>query len=269
MRDEVLQPVRIVDPDIEVAVGGKEDAVHLVLGVVELCELIGLADAFPARRRTAGRQPVEGREDLCFLVPRRRLEHGARRARIDHHRDRVVGGELVDQQADRLLDERQLVGLVHRARHVEQEDEVRGRTLLRLHLIALDADMHEKRVLVPGRGIDLDRGRERRVGAFGGRIIVIEVIDELLGPHRVPRRQRAAREIGARDAVRRRVNVDREGGDRLLGHDLFRIGRGVGVFFGVLGRRQISGHAIRAGGDHAGHRCRHGIALARFHGHGL
>ena len=57
--DEALELVRIGDADIEIAVGREDHAVDAGLVEALLGQLIGLADAFGARGRAAGDQPVE------------------------------------------------------------------------------------------------------------------------------------------------------------------------------------------------------------------
>ena len=104
-------------------------------------------------------------------------------AGVDDDRHAVVLAELLDQHLQPLLDQRQLVGLVHRARDVDQEDEVarpaacRGRFAL-----PLMADPRQPVLGVPGAAGDLDVDRERLVARWAGGRSVGEVIDHLLDP---------------------------------------------------------------------------------------
>jgi len=61
------------------------------------------------------------REDLIFVIDARAREDHPRVTGIRHERDRVVPVQVLDQHAQCLLRERQLVGLVHRARDVDEE----------------------------------------------------------------------------------------------------------------------------------------------------
>ena len=132
-------------------VGGEHHPVDATLDEGLFGKLVGLLDAGLTRRRAAGRQIVDRRQDLCALRHLGRHQHGARLAGIGDDRHSVVGVELRHQQAEGGPQQRQLVRRVHRAGNVEQEDEVRLGLLGRLHVIALDRDMHELGVCVPRR----------------------------------------------------------------------------------------------------------------------
>jgi hypothetical protein len=127
---------------------------------------------------------VDRRKDFAFLARRGRFERGAGAARIGDDRDAIVGVELIEQQAERFLDERQLVVCVHRSRCVDQENQIGARPRRTLDRIAFDPDADE---LAPGReraGEDRDiRGERLLRGARRG-IVIGEIVDQLLGPHR-------------------------------------------------------------------------------------
>ena len=108
-----------------------------------LGELVGERQALAAGSRTAGVERIDGAADLQLLGSRRRLEHGAGRAGIDDHRDVVLGPQLVDEDVQRLLRQRQAVRLVHRAGDVDQEDEVQRRLVVAGEVVALQADMDD------------------------------------------------------------------------------------------------------------------------------
>ena len=129
----------------------------------------------------------------------------------------VVGPQLVHEQAQRLLHQGQLVRLVHRARHIEQKDQVRGRTLRIADLTALETDPHEAVFGRPrGRGHLEVRG-EGHV-ARRRRVAVGEIVHEFLDPHGIGRRPLPLGQEAPDIGVRCRVHVHREGGERLIRH---------------------------------------------------
>ncbi len=163
----------------------------------------------------------------AFSLRRCRLERRARIAGIGDDRHLVVTVELVEQHGQRLLDQGQLVGFVHRTRCVDQEDEIRARAGRALDLVAADADADELAPLRPGAGEDRDIGAERLIGRARRSVAIGEIIDHLLGPHRRRLGQDVAVERGADEGIGGGVDIDREGRDRILTRDLERIlGRG-------------------------------------------
>ncbi len=113
------------------------------------------------------------------------LQHFAGRARIDDDRDVVLIVHLVDQQLQGVDHQRQLVGLVHRAGHVEQECEVQRRAAVVGQVIALHGDPHQFASLAPRRRRDLHRGRKRHGFRIRQCVVVIEIVYQLLDPHRI------------------------------------------------------------------------------------
>ena len=69
---------------------------------------------------------------MVFVATRRRQRRGDA-VRVGDDGDVVLRPQLIDQQADTLLEQRQLVGCGHRTRHVDQEDQVARR-----HTFGLD-----------------------------------------------------------------------------------------------------------------------------------
>ena len=80
--------------------------------------------------------------------------------------------------------------------------------------------MHQLPPLGPRRRHDLHRRLERRLLRFRQGVFVVKVIDHLLDPHRILRRQVALVEHAADVGIAGRVDIDREGGHRLLRHHL-------------------------------------------------
>ena len=100
-------------------------------------------------------------------------------------------------------DQRQLVGRVHRARHVDQEDQIASGLVLDRDVAALQPDQRQLVLGIPWAFGQLGRDRERRV-ARRLRIRETEVVDQLFDPNRARRRQRSTlrkRRTLAYDAV--------------------------------------------------------------------
>ena len=82
---------------------------------------------------------------LRLVLDLGRLEHRAGTAGIGDDRHRVFGAERLDQHLHGIAAASgSLFGLVHRARGVDQEDEIGARLLLAVEREALDADMQER-----------------------------------------------------------------------------------------------------------------------------
>ena len=151
-----------------------------------------------------GVQAVERRDDLFLLAHRRGRQHLPGRARVHHDGHGVGGLQTTQQQLHGLLDQRQLVGVLHRAADVDQHHEVRVRPLARRQLVALDADVNQLAALAPGRVADDHRGLERLLARIRRGPGVVEVVDHLLDAHRILLRQHAAgRAACARSCTRR------------------------------------------------------------------
>jgi hypothetical protein len=126
----------------------------------------------------------------------------------------ILLAQLVHQQRERLLDERQPAGALHRAGDVDEEDEVgRGRTP-HVDFACTERDAQQIVPRVPRRGGKLGRDAQRHVSRRRSGVTVREVVDELLDAHGVLGRQRALIEEAAHVGVRRAIDVDGEGGER-------------------------------------------------------
>ena len=207
------QLVVVRHADVEVAVGGQDDAVGPLRDEVLDGLVVGELDARAAVGRAPGLQLVDGREDLGLAEARGGGEHQARGAGVDDDRHPVVLAQLLDQHPHPLLDEGQLVGLVHRARDVDQEDEVARRPLLVGDGTAHQADPGEAVLRIPGAAGHLDVDRERVV-AGRGRVVVGEVIEQLLDPDGVLGGPRVLVEEAPDVGVAGGVDVDGEGRQR-------------------------------------------------------
>ena len=221
------QPEQVIlrrDADVEIAVGGQDDAIRPVLDEVLGGDVIGELDARAAVGRAAALQLIDRREDLRLLDARRRREDQARGPGIDDDRDPVVLAELLDQPLQAPLDQRQLVRLLHRAGDVDQEDEVAGRPLGLVDRPGGDPDPRQPVIGVPGTARDLDVHGERVRAGFRWRGIVVgEVVEQLLDADGILGRERVLREEAPDVGVAGRIHVDRERRQRLAGRPMERI----------------------------------------------
>ncbi len=273
--DEALQVLVARRADIEVAVRRQHDAVDAVLPERFLRQPVGRLDALRAGRRAARLEIVDGVEDLFPLLRRGRLQHHAGIAGIGDDRHRVRRLQLADQEAEGALQERQLVRRVHGAGDVDEEDEVGGRFVRRHHVEALDADMQELRALVPRRRHDGYGRLERLFRRLGSFPVVGEIIDQLLDTHGIGVRQAAGQQRAADIGIGGRIDIRREGGDRIGRDALHRVRIGRGEALAVF-RRQRHGigrlhrhpaQALHGGGPADRQRFRHGrngLLLAAF-----
>ena len=200
--------------DIEVAVGRQDHPVDRVLVEIRLGEPIGLADALGAGGAAGGAEALQRRHDLAFLRPLGRLQHHAGGTGIGDDGDAVRLAHLVHQHAQRFLQQRQLVRRIHRAGGIHQEHQIGRRAGFRRNVVSLQADADDLRALVPGRVVDRDIGLERLFPGGGDFVVVAEIIDQLLGAHRILGRQYAVLQITPDHGVGGRIHVDREGRDR-------------------------------------------------------
>ena len=235
---QLMQRLLVHGADVEVAVGGEDDAVDAAGLEVLAGDGVGEADPLAAVGGAAGREPVEGGQDRRLAIAGRRFEHLAGRAGVHHDGDGVLRPELRRQQLHRGLEQGQLVGVLHRPGDVDQEYEVRGRQPGVRRLVPLDADVQEMPVRVPGAGADLGVHGEGMRCVAGRRVGVVEVVHDLLDAHRVIGRDLAPLEETADVGVGRGIDVDGEGGDRRLGHALHRVVVEVGITLAI-------GHGVR------------------------
>ncbi len=203
-------------PDVEVAVGGEDDAV--VPGRLEVPpgHVVGQLDSFGAGGRAPRLQAVEGGEDLLLVASRGGGEHQPGGPGIDHDGHPVLRPEAGHHELEGALHQRQLVRFIHRAGDIEQEHQVAGGQLLGIEVLPLEPHQEQLVLGVPGAGAPLEGHREGvAVGRLG--IVVREVVDELLHPDRVGGGQGVLVEEAPDVAVARRVDVDREGRERVAG----------------------------------------------------
>ena len=232
--DQGFQRLLVGGADVEVAVGGEDDPVHAIFGERLFGHRIGQLDAFAAVCAAAGLQLFQRGQDLAVAVARRGRQHQSCRTGIDDDRDAVLRAQLRHQLGEGLLEQGQLVGLVHRAGGIDQEHQVRRRQGGLGHVVTLDPDHQQLALRIPRRrrefGADPERGRAR--GRRG--MAVAEVIDEFLGTHRIRRRTHALAQHAAHVGVAAGIDVDGERGHRLFAGAMHRVVLAMLVLLGVL-----------------------------------
>ena len=184
--DIVVQVALAGHPHVEVAVGCHDDAVHAALDVVALSHLVGKFEAALAVGRAVGLQATHGTHDLTPLVAGHALAHQLLAARIGHDGDAVIGAKLVDEDLERLLEQVELVRRVHGPRHVDEKHQVAA--LGARHILSGGGKAQHQQLglgiprALPHRGAHREPLARRRC-----RVVVVEVVDQLLDPHRTRR----------------------------------------------------------------------------------
>ena len=271
-----FQRLLVADADVEIAVRGQHHPVHATLDERLPRHRVGQLDAGAAVGAAAGLQAVERGQDLAMAVAGGRRQDQPGRSRIHHDRHPVLRAQLRDQLGEGLLEQRQFVGGIHRARGVDQQHQVGGRQGRLGHVVALDADHQQLARGVPGGGREFGGHPERLPAGGRRRMRVVEVVQEFLGTHRVRRRAHALPQHAPHVGVAAGVDVDGERGDRLVAGPVHRVVVAMFVAFGVLDRcesgwrgrhrrdharghpRRGDGHRVQRGGFRGGHRGRRG-----------
>ena len=125
---------------VEVAVGRQHDPIVAAVDEVLACSLVSQPNPGASGRAPACLQLLQRGQDLGPLVARRRGQCQPGGPRVHDDCDPIRRPKLLHQQRERLLEQRQLVRVGHRARHVQQEDQVGRRQVLRLHRARVQAD---------------------------------------------------------------------------------------------------------------------------------
>ena len=152
----------------------------------------------------------------------------------------ILRPHLLDHQLHGLLDQRQLVGTLHGTGDIQQEHQIAGRQLRQWHFEALQAHLQQPALLVPGRQRQFGVDAEGLLAAVRGRIGIVKIVDEFLDAHGIGGRQLALVEKTTHIAVGAGIDINGEGGHRLLAGGDHRIRRDVGIAFGVGGLAHAS-----------------------------
>ena len=206
-----------------------------------LGQVVGQPQALLHVGGAAGLQPVDGVQDGAALPGVGGVEQDVTPGAVDYDAHLVPGAQLVDQQAQGLLDQAQPVLLAHGAGDVDGKDE--GGVLAGPvgYFLALDADAHQP-VPVGAEG----GGRTLHVDGKGvparRRVPHIEVVDELLHPHRVRVGQVAILDEAAGHGIGCGIHVHGEGGQVVV------LGVDEGVDPRVLEEGQVVGRIVGQAG---------------------
>ena len=138
--DQLQQIVVAGDADVEVAVGGEDDAVVAAGDEVLFRDVIRELNALRSGGRAARLETIERGDDRLLVRAGRRRKHDACRAGVHDDRDAIFGAQLVDEEPERGLQQRQTRRRLHRAGDIEQEDEVVRRHAPLFEIASLDAD---------------------------------------------------------------------------------------------------------------------------------
>jgi len=194
--------------DVEIAIRAQNHAVHAARHEIGLGDIVGELDAHRTIGRAARRQPIERTEDLARPRNRCRGQRQPRGAGVRDDRHAVIGPQPVHQHLHRLLHQRQLVRVLHRAGDIQQEHQIRARSRRLGDFARLQPYAHQPVRRRPRRLRHLQMRGHRHVFSGRSRVTVREVIDQLLHAHRIARRTLALVEETPHVGVARRVHID-------------------------------------------------------------
>ena len=212
--DQLHQFVVLGDAHVQVAVGGQDDSIGALFDKMLGSLLVGQLDAGRTVRGTAGREGVDGVQNRLLVLAVGRFELQAGVSGVGHDGHSIVLGELINQERHRLLHQWQLVLAAHRAGDVQQEDQVAGAPLIAFDLAPLEPHANQSMLGLPRAlgHLHVDREGHLVVGLW---VVVAEVVDHLLDPHRIGRRQPTLAQETPYVGVRCRIDVDGESGKRI------------------------------------------------------
>ena len=156
-------------------------------------------------------QPIEGLTNLVLLISRSRFQYHSGTAGVDNHRDSIPLSQLVCEESERVLEQGQLVGRLHRTGDVDQEHQIGGGALRSRDVEALDAHSKQPGVGVPRGGSQFRGHAERHLAVGRRRVAVVEIVDHFLDAHCVLGRELAGVEEPPHIGIRARVDVNGEG----------------------------------------------------------
>ena len=229
---QLLEAVEVTDANVEVAIGGQQDAIDAAFDQVLARLLVGQLDARLPCRRTTGAELIDGRTDLRLVATGRGIEQHLAVTGIGDQRDAILRTQLLDQQFQGALHHWQAFAAMHRTRHVDQKHQVGRRQLLNAAIRRLDGDAQQARLRIPRRHRQFGADTERRI-ALRQRVGVGKVVDQFLQTHGVLRWQFPAIEEAPHVGVATGINIDAEGGHRRLDDSEHRV---VGVGLVLLAR---------------------------------
>ena len=222
LRGQLNQLGRAGHAHIEIPVAAQDYAVDAALPIVFSGCAVGYLDALAAVGRTARLQPLDRAVNHVLLIPGGRRQHETGCAGIDDDRNTVVFVQAVDQHPQPPLDQGQFVVGVHGTGNVYQEHQVAGGPVA-VQFLALQPDSHQPVLPVP-RTLRRFRVNGKRMLAARRRVVVFEVVDQLLDPHRIGLRQRVMlHQVGPRFRVGSGIDINRKGRQRLVERNVKRV----------------------------------------------
>ena len=144
--------------------------------------------------------------------------------------------QLLGEQAQGLFYQRQFVGRIHAAGHIHQKHQIGRRQFFKRQILRFNADFDDLGVRLPRRIDGIGVHRKRRA-ALRQRIAVVEIVNQFFHPHRIHRRQAAIVKEAAAVGIAAGVDINAEGGHRLLRHGMHRVGVDLAVLLSVLDRQ--------------------------------
>ena len=220
--DQINQGLLVDCTDVEIAIGREDHAIDAALDKTLARLGIGQLDARTAVGRAAGPQLFQRLFNARDLVARGGFEHHPRGAGVDHDAHPVICIQLARQQGQRTLQQRQFVLGMHRTGHIDQKHQVGRLELIRGNRRGAHRDAQQAGVRIPGIWPVLQVDRKGLV-ALGQRILIAEVVDQLLDAHRIRRRQAAVHQHAAHIGIGTGIDIQAEGGDRIFGNPLHRV----------------------------------------------
>jgi len=222
-----------LDGAIEVTIGREDHPRHLALFGHAFSHRIGLLQPLLSSGGATRRQVVQGGQYRRVIRGLGWLQNLTGAASIGNDGHLILFGKFGQHQRQALLEQGQLVSALHRAGGVDQEHQIQWRTVFDNRIAALNGDMHQLRIRVPGGAGHGHCGTERGTVGVGSQVVIGEIVDHFLDPHRAVGRQLASHQGRADDRIRRRVDVDGKGRHRGFSGDFQGVGFGVRVGLGI------------------------------------
>ena len=238
-RDQPHEGSLIRHTDVQISVRCQDHPVVAAFHKILLGQLISLDETRRAVGAAGGGKIFHRVADHGLFRPVDTLQYHSILISIGDKRNPVLCPKLLRQQPEGPLHKRKLVVIAHGTGHINQEDQIGGRPLLLGDLLRLKAYHQKLRLLIPGAGSNPE-GSGEGLSLLGVRIIIAEVIDHLLDPHRVRRHLTACQHHPPQIGVRGRVHIRREGGKRRAKHAAPGIFRRIGIFLRVPVRLRVS-----------------------------
>ena len=150
---------------------------------MRLRDVVGPLEPRPAVRAPISLEVVKRVEDGRTVTGGSAVENDAVAAGVGDYRHRIAGIEVIDEVGERPLEKAQLVRAVHRARGVDQKDEVVAPRLRVVEVSGLEAHDEQLGIGIPWAASDLG-GHSEHVRARWVSIVVVKIVEHFLDAHR-------------------------------------------------------------------------------------